>query len=126
MKTKVPARPSRQDAEKRGRRGELLATLMLLAKAYRILGRRVRTPLGEIDLIARSPQGVICFIEVKARDIFADAVEAVSPRQQARIARAAEHFLALRPRLRAKAMRFDTITVTRGRFPRHLRDAWRP
>jgi putative endonuclease len=92
MKQKPPARKSRQAAERRGRRSELLASLVLLAKGYRILGRRVRTRLGEIDLIARSPRGVICFIEVKARDAFSDAVEAVGPRQQARIARAARTF----------------------------------
>jgi putative endonuclease len=126
MKQKTAPRKSRQDAERRGRRGELLASLALLLKGYRILGRRVRTHMGEIDLIARSPRGVICFIEVKARDAFADAVEAVGPRQQARIARAAENFLAQRPGLRVKEIRFDTITVTRGRLPRHLRDAWRP
>ncbi len=126
MKWKSSPRLSRQAAERRGRRSELLASLVLLAKGYRILGRRVRTHLGEIDLVARSPRGVICFIEVKARDSFADAVEAVMPRQQARIARAAEHFLAQRPGLGAKEVRFDTITVTRGRLPRHLRDAWRP
>ena len=119
-------RSSRQAAERRGRRGEFLASLILLAKGYRILGRRVRTRLGEIDLVARSPRGVICFIEVKARDDFVDAVVALLPRQQARIARAAEHFLAQRPGLRATEVRFDTITITRRGFPRHLRDAWRP
>lgn len=126
MTQKPSLRSSKQAAERRGRRGELLASLVLLAKGYRILGRRVRTRLGEIDLVARSPGGVICFIEVKARDAFVDAVEALMPRQQARIARAAEHFLAQRPGLRAREVRFDTITVTRGMFPRHLRDAWRP
>jgi putative endonuclease len=126
MKRMPPVNTSRQAAERRGRRSELLASVALLAKGYRILGRRVRTHMGEIDLIARSPGGVICFVEVKARDVFANAVEAVGPRQQARIARAAEHFLAQRPRLRAKGIRFDTITVTRGWLPRHLRDAWRP
>lgn len=126
MKQGLPARKSRQAAERRGRRSELLASLVLLAKGYRILGRRVRTHMGEIDLVARSPWGVICFIEVKARDTFEEAVEAVGARQQARIARAAENFLAQRPGLRAKEVRFDTITVTRGRLPHHLRDAWRP
>jgi putative endonuclease len=117
---------SRRAAERRGRRGEVWATLLLLLKGYRILGRRVRTHLGEIDLIARSPRGVICFVEVKVRDGFAEAVEAVLPRQQGRIARAAEHYLAQRPNLALKAVRFDTITVVPGEFPRHLRDAWRP
>ena len=126
MKGKAPALRSRQLAERRGRRSELVASLLLLAKGYRILGRRVRTRLGEIDLVARSPGGIVCFIEVKARDVLADAVEAVSPRQQARIARAAEHFIAQRPYLKQKGVRFDTITVVRGRLPRHFRDAWRP
>ena len=126
MTPRPRTRIARQAAERRGRRGELFASLVLLVKGYRILGRRVRTRLGEIDLVALSPRGVICFIEVKARDAFNDAVEALMPRQQARIARAAEHFLAQRPYLAAKAVRFDTITVVRGRFPRHLRDAWRP
>ena len=119
-------RAVRQAAERRGRRAEFAALLLLIVKGYRILGRRVRTRLGEIDLIARSPRGVLCFVEVKSRDAFGDALDALAPRQQARITRAAEQFLAQRPRLRAAGVRFDTITVTRGRLPRHLRDAWRP
>jgi putative endonuclease len=117
---------SRQQAERRGRHGELLATLMLLAKGYRILGRRVRTHLGEIDLVVRSPKGIICFVEVKTRDTIENATEALHPRQQARIARAAEMFLARKPHLKPLGVRFDTITVARGRLPRHFPDAWRP
>jgi putative endonuclease len=117
---------TKRRAERRGRRGELIASLILLAKGYRILGRRVRTPLGEIDLVARTPGGVICFIEVKTRDTVRAAVEALLPLQRARIVRAAETFLAQKPYLRPKAVRFDTVTVTRGRLPRHFPDAWRP
>jgi Holliday junction resolvase-like predicted endonuclease len=47
----------RRDAEKRGRRGEWAASLLLQLKGYRILGRRVRTHLGEIDLIAKARAG---------------------------------------------------------------------
>jgi putative endonuclease len=117
---------SKRRAERRGRRGELIASVMLLVKGYRILGRRVRTPLGEIDLVARTPGGVVCFIEVKSRDTVEGAVEALLPRQRARIVRAAETFLAQKPYLNPRAVRFDTITVTRGRLPRHFPDAWRP
>lgn len=117
---------AKRRAERRGRRGELIASLMLLVKGYRILGRRVRTPLGEIDLVALTPGGVMCFIEVKTRDTIQVAVEALLPRQRARIARAAETFLARKPHLKPKGVRFDTITVTRGRLPRHFPDAWRP
>jgi putative endonuclease len=112
-------------AEKRGRRSETLASLLLMAKGYRILGRRVKTHLGEIDLIARSPTGIVCFIEVKARGTAADAVESIGPRQQGRIARAAALYLAQRPALAAKGVRYDAIIVASGRLPRHVRDAWR-
>jgi putative endonuclease len=126
MKQRQTRQATGQAAERRGRRSELLASFILIAKGYRILGRRVRTRLGEIDLVARSPGGIVCFIEVKARDDVTAAVEAVLPRQQARIARAAAQFMAQRPGLRAKGVRFDTITVRRGLFPRHFPDAWRP
>jgi len=113
---------ARKAAEKRGRRGEAVAALLLAVKGYRILGRRVKTRAGEIDLIARSPRGVICFVEVKTRPQEALATEAIGARQRARIVRAAELYLAGRP----SAARFDVVTVVPGRLPRHLKDAWRP
>ena len=116
----------RRAAEKHGKRSESLAALLLRLKFYRILGRRVRTPLGEIDLIALSPSGLVCFVEVKARRDDMTAADALGPRQQARIARAARHYLASRPELAAKGARFDVISVIPGRMPRHVRDAWRP
>jgi putative endonuclease len=119
------AETRRQAAEKRGRRSETLAALLLRLKFYRILGRRVRTPLGEIDLIARAPSGVVCFVEVKARARGAETADALGRRQQARIARAARLYLASRPGLAPKGLRFDVVSVVAGRFPRHLRDAWR-
>jgi len=116
----------RRAAERRGRRGEFLAVLLLLLKGYRILDRRVRTHVGEIDLVARSPWGILCFVEVKARASLREAQESLLPRQQVRIARAAELYLARRRSLRPKGVRFDTIMVFRHRWPHHQRDAWRP
>jgi len=116
----------RKAAERRGRRGEIWAALILTLKGYRILGRRVRTHAGEIDLVARTLSGVVCFIEVKARPETREAAQSVLPRQQARIARAAALYLAARPGLGAKGVRFDVVTVAPGSVPRHLRDAWRP
>jgi putative endonuclease len=124
--TKAEARlEKRRKAETRGRRSELLAIALLLLKGYRILARRLRTPLGEIDLIARSPTGLVCFIEVKARSEALLAAQSLNDRQKARIGRAAMHYLARRPRLARKGMRFDIIAVAPGRLPRHHRDAWR-
>lgn len=116
----------RIEAEKRGRGSETLAALLLRLKGYRILGRRVRTKAGEIDMIARSPRGVLCFVEVKARGDTRTALESVAPRQQQRIARAAALYVASRPGLVRKGMRFDIVAVSPSTWPRHIRDAWRP
>ena len=116
---------SRVKAERHGRRSETLAAALLILKGYRILGRRVRTRVGEIDLIARSPSGTLCFVEVQARADARDAIEAVARRQQERIARAAELFVAARPGLAGARLRFDIVTVAPRTLPRHHRDAWR-
>ena len=116
----------RRAAEIRGRRSETLAALVLACKFYRVIGRRIRTPAGEIDLVAIAPSGLLCFIEVKARRNERDAADAVTNRQRDRIAKAAELFLRSRPALRHKAVRFDTMLITPRRWPRHVRDAWRP
>lgn len=113
-------------AEIRGRRSERLAALLLACKFYRVIGRRVKTHAGELDLIAMSPSGILCFVEVKARGLEQDAAEAVTLRQRGRIARAAELYLGTRPSLRHKGVRFDAILVIPRRWPRHLKDAWRP
>jgi putative endonuclease len=118
--------PLRRAAEARGRRAETWAAALLICKGYRILGRRVKTHAGEIDLIARSPSGVVCFIEVKARALHDQARESVLPRQQSRIARAAALYLASRQSLRQKGVRFDAVLVANRKFPRHVKDAWRP
>jgi putative endonuclease len=116
----------RRAAETRGRRSEFWAALCLSCKFYRVLGRRVKTRLGELDLVALSPDGMLCFIEVKARALEGTAVEAITGRQRARIARAAALYLGAHPALRHKAVRFDAILVTPRRWPRHVKDAWRP
>lgn len=115
----------RQKAEKHGRRSETLAALLLMLKGYRILGRRVKTHVGEIDLVARAPGGVVCFVEVKARREAGAALASVGERQQARIARAASLYLAARPNLAVRGVRYDIVTVAPGALPRHVRDAFR-
>jgi putative endonuclease len=116
----------RRAAEAHGRRSEFWAALWLSCRFYRVLGRRVKTRLGELDLIALSPDGILCFIEVKARVLEGAAAESITGRQRSRIARAAALYLGAHPALRHKAVRFDAILVTPRRWPRHLKDAWRP
>ncbi len=115
---------SRQRRERAGRFAETIAAWLLRLRGYTILARRYATPVGEIDLVARRGDLVV-FVEVKRRAHVVDALGALMPRQQARIARAAAAFLQARPQLAACAIRFDLIAVTPWRLPRHLQDVWR-
>lgn len=110
-------------ARKLGRRAEVLAVLWLMAKGYRILGFRLATPLGEIDLLAQRG-GVMAVVEVKQRTTIEDALDAVTPTQRDRLRRAAAHLSAHRAGLRALETRLDLIALSPGRAPRHLPDAW--
>jgi putative endonuclease len=115
--------PDRHKAQKRGLRSEAWAAWWLRLKGHRILGRRIKTHAGEIDLVTLCPFGPVCFVEVKARARGRDAVEAVGEAQRTRIARAASLYLASRPALARRGARFDIVTV--AGFPRHFRDVWR-
>lgn len=114
----------RRRAWVRGRRAEAVAALWLRLKGYRILARDFRSPVGEIDLVARRGS-VLAIVEVKARPGMAEAGEAISPRQRSRIRNAAIAFLQRHPSLGTLDLRFDAVLVVPGRWPRHLTDAWR-
>lgn len=96
--------------------------LFLMCKGYRILGHRLRTPFGEVD-VAAWKGGVLVIVEVKARDTFDAGAYAVTPAAQQRIARAAK-ILAGRWRLESAPMRFDLVVIGSGVLPRHERGAW--
>jgi putative endonuclease len=114
----------RRARESAGRAAETLAALALRLRGFRILARRFATPFGEIDLVARRGQ-LLVFVEVKRRPLLAEAAAALTPYQQARIARAAGLFLQRHPQARACAMRFDVIALAPWRWPLHIRDVWR-
>jgi putative endonuclease len=110
---------ARQVAFRFGLSAESRSAALLMAKGYRILARRFRTPVGEIDIVARR-RGTLVFVEVKARDRFDDAAEAIGKRQQNRIIAAAQSWLAAHPDDAMSDMRFDVILVVPGRLPHHL------
>lgn len=116
---------SRQRAERLGRLAEALAAFCLRLKGYRVLARRHRTKVGEIDLVlCRGP--ILVFVEIKARrDDFATP-EVLAPAQRRRIEAAARAFVQARPDLAGLDWRFDLILVTRFLRLHHLEDAWRP
>ena len=77
-------RPERQIAFRTGISAESRAAAFLIAKGFRILARRWRSPVGEIDIIARR-RALLIFVEVKARDQLDDAAWSVTDRQRLRI-----------------------------------------
>lgn len=108
---------------RRGILGEVAAALYLASKGYRILHRRYRTPVGEVDLIVLR-RSVIAFVEVKVRPTLAEALEAVTPRQQKRIAAAAGQWLAESAQEADLDCRFDVVAVCGRRLPHHVEGAF--
>jgi len=113
------AAPERVAAFRTGLSAEACAAAYLLAKGYRILAKRFRTPYGEIDIVARR-RGLLAFIEVKARASLDDAAYAVTPRQQTRIIAAAQAWLMAHPEHADFELRFDAVLIAPRRLPRHL------
>lgn len=106
-----------------GLSAESRAAAYLVAKGYRILKRRFRTPYGEIDIVARR-RDLLAFVEVKARATLDDAAYAVTPRQQKRIIDAANAWLMAHPEHASFELRFDAVLVAPRHMPRHLPGAF--
>lgn len=121
---------SRQAAHALGHSAEKIGAAYLQGKGYEILGVRVRTLAGEIDIVARSGD-TLAIVEVKARASTDDALYAVTPAKQARLYAAAEALLAEPGKIAGLAerlppnIRFDVMAVPRNGAPLHLEDAWR-
>jgi putative endonuclease len=115
----TPASPARVEAFRTGISAEAKAAAFLIAKGYRILAKRFRTPHGEIDLVAKR-RNLVAFVEVKARASLDDAAFAVTPRQQGRIINAAQAWLMAHPEHAEFELRFDAILIAPRRLPRHL------
>ena len=112
----------RQLAERGGRRAEAWAALWLRLKGWAILATRVRTPRGEVDLVARRGR-ILAFIEVKARATEADIALSADDYRLRPVAAAAE---ALAPRFMRDGddIRIDAIFILPRRLPRHLENVW--
>ncbi len=123
-KPPLPApRPERVVAFRTGISAENRAAAFLMAKGFRIVTRRWKCPLGEIDIVARRGP-LLVFVEVKARVSLEEAAESITLRQQRRIAAAAEVWLADHPDAKIRDIRFDAMLVAPWRFPRHIAAAF--
>jgi putative endonuclease len=121
--TNSPGGQFRRFAEGSGRRGETVAALFLALKGYRVIARRVKTPVGEIDLIARRGRLTV-FVEVKARSFSHQEAEALAAVNHRRITRAAQLWLGRRPELANGDLRFDVIFLAPFAWPRHIVNAF--
>jgi putative endonuclease len=112
----------RKRAEQRGRRGEAIAAWWLRLHGWRIVGQRLKTPRGAVDLIARRGKTIV-FVEVKARSNDADLATAIDGWRLRPVAAAAEQLL---PRYGKgmENMRIDVILVAPWRLPHHLVNVW--
>jgi putative endonuclease len=120
---KAAPRPERVKAFQLGISAESRAAMLLVAKAYRILARRWKTPRGEIDIVARRRRTLV-FVEVKARDTIDGAAVAVTEQNKRRIIDAAELWLAHHPEHANADIRFDVMLVAPGSMPRHIVNAF--
>lgn len=114
----------RQRAESQGRAGEDRAALWLQMKGWSILDRRRKTPLGEIDIVARRGS-LVAFIEVKWRKSAQQLAYAVDEYRLRRVAAAAEA-VAHEYLREGDDMRIDVVLLAPGRFPDHIVNAWQP
>jgi putative endonuclease len=121
----APAARVRRGLEARnaGRSAEWLAALWLMAKGYRVLGFRLRTPHGEIDLLVRRGR-VLAAVEVKRRTSMEEALAAVTPQQRERLVRALQALCSGRRSLSGLEPRLDLFALAPGTRPRHIADAW--
>jgi putative endonuclease len=118
-----PASSARRFAEGAGRRGEQWAALLLQLKRYRILANRVKTPVGEIDLVAQRGATIV-FVEVKARSFSRQEAEALVAVNRRRIVNAARYWLMRNPRHAGAELRFDVIFLAPFAVPRHIVNAF--
>ena len=114
---------ARQVAFRTGLTAESRAAALLAGRGYAIAARRFKSPVGEIDIVARRGRELV-FVEVKARARLDDAALSLTPRQQRRIVAAAEAWLADHPDDGGCDIRFDVILVGRDGRARHIAAAF--
>lgn len=101
-----------------------MAAAALADAGWTVLARRLRTPAGELDLVVER-DGLLAFVEVKARPSLRAGAEALRPAQRRRLAAAAEAWLAVNPGHGAAGMRFDVMVVAADGTVRRIADAFR-
>jgi putative endonuclease len=107
-------------SHRRGHRSEWLAAALLMCRGYQILGFRLKTRAGEIDILARKGR-TLAVVEVKRRATLELALTALKPAQHERLLAAGRVVLRQRPALAGHMLRIDIVALAPGRIPRHRR-----
>lgn len=107
-----------------GLHAEAACAAVLVAEGWTILGQRLRTEAGEVDMVAER-EGLLAFIEVKHRPTLAGAAVSLSARQRARLLAAGEILLGENPTWGKVGVRFDVILVDADGLVRRVADAFR-
>jgi putative endonuclease len=104
---------------------ETLAAILFSLKGYRIIARRYRSPVGEVDLVATNGER-LAFVEVKRRKTQADAAFAVTAKQKRRIMRAAQYWLSSHPppHFVDYAIGFDVVLCALWSWPHRAKNAF--
>lgn len=113
----------RRKAYRKGHRAEWLAAATLMLKGYRVLERRFKTPVGEIDLIVRKGT-LIAFVEVKARRTPQEALDAVGIKSQQRISKAGAWWISRQRNHHMLSWRYDVVAICPRRWPVHYEQVW--
>ncbi len=119
----------RKKAYRKGHIGEFIACFLLIIKGYSIKERRYKTPVGEIDIIAKRGRAII-FCEVKVRKDYVTAIESITVKQRERISRAAQYYMSClktgpkNNKIDNLIYRCDMILILPWRWPVHIENAW--
>lgn len=114
---------NRRRNQRRGIVAEYLALVYLMLKGYRPVAMRYKTPVGEVDLVVRKGSTLV-FVEVKARKTRDAAAMAIHGKNQLRVVRAAQYFLAAHPDMATLQVRFDVCLIAWYRMPHHMPHAF--
>ena len=104
-------------AYRHGLFAETAAALLLRLKGHRIIARRYKTPVGEIDLVALKGKR-LAFVEVKQRKTFDEAGWSLPSRARRRIVRAAQSDFA------GHHIAFDVVLAAPWALPRYIENAF--
>nr|WP_277751748.1 YraN family protein [Oecophyllibacter saccharovorans] len=103
---------------------EQQALALLQGAGYHLLGQRLRTPFGEVDLLVENQHWLVG-VEVKRRRFLSDSTTALHPRQASRLLKTLDYLLQTRPDWGRENTRFDLIAFDHQGQHCHLQDILR-